>query len=165
VALLALAAVSMSNDAANEVASNQHHLDGVVYCETKPAEQVDAAKGLLQRLLPEYQHLFNLRIAPPDTTSSFFEIEVIDGIIDVYGTSGIELTSAINWFLKYFCNSSVSWEATGGRQLDSSSFSAERMREYELRGKVRVDRVVPHSYYQNIVTMSYSFTYWDWDRW
>jgi hypothetical protein len=165
VTLLASAAISMSHpNAAYEFASNQHS-DGITFCDPKPADQLEAVQGLLQRLLPEYQHLFTLKIAPPDTTSSFFEIEAIDGTIDVYGTSGVEITSGINWFLKYFCNSSVSWEATGGRQLDRSSFSAERMREHELRGKVRVERAVTHSYYQNIVTMSYSFTYWDWERW
>lgn len=70
----------------------------------------------------------------------------------------------MHWFLKYFAGSSVSWNATGGLQLNESSLTAASLAAMEAKGQFRIERAVPFSFYQNVVTMSYSMAFWDWDR-
>jgi hypothetical protein len=76
----------------------------------------------------------------------------------------VELASGVHWFLKYFAGSSVSWNATGGLQLNHGSLTAASLAAMEAKGQVRIERAVPFSFYQNVVTMSYSMAFWDWDR-
>lgn len=130
-----------------------------------PPQQVAAAE-LVQRLLPEHHHLFSLHLQQqPSSGHGWFSVEAVKGQIVVQGTSGVELASGVHWFLKYFAACSMSWNSTGGLQLNHDSFSAAALAKIEAKGKVRIERAVPFSFYQNVVTMSYSMAFWDWDRW
>lgn len=133
-----------------------------------PHPQQHAAAALLQRLLPRQQHLFHLSLEqqqqPGLGPHGWFSVEVARGKVHIHGTSGVELASGVHWFLKYFAGSSVSWGATGGLQLNQDSFTAAALDALEAKGKVTIERAVPFSFYQNVVTMSYSMAFWDWDR-
>lgn len=90
---------------------------------------------------------------------------MLKGRVHVHGSSGVELASGVHWFLKHFAGCSVSWHATGGLQLSHAALSPAALAAMESKGLVRVERAVPFSFYQNVVTMSYSMAFWDWDRW
>lgn len=127
------------------------------------ASQQLTAQSLVKRLLPDHHHLFKLQLQQ-DASSGWFSLEVKAGRVHVCGTSGVELASGVHWFLKHWADSSVSWHATGGLQLGDYSLEAERLAEMEARGKETIERAVPFSFYQNVVTMSYSMAFWEWDR-
>jgi alpha-N-acetylglucosaminidase len=132
----------------------------------QPEPQQIAAAELLRRLLPDHHHLFCLaHQVPTPTAPQWFSVEVSKGLVHISGTSGVELASGVHWFLKYFAGASVSWEATGGLQLSHASLSAAALAGMEAKGQAKVERAVPFSFYQNVVTMSYSMAFWDWDRW
>jgi alpha-N-acetylglucosaminidase len=88
----------------------------------------------------------------------------VKGRVHIDGTSGVELASGIHWFLKHFAHCSVSWHATGGPQLNLESLTPAAVASMESKGLVRIERAVPFSFYQNVVTLSYSMAFWDWDR-
>lgn len=67
-------------------------------------------------------------------------------------------------FLKYYAECSVSWDLTGGVQVSPASLTPERLAVLEHSGAVTVERAVPFSFYQNVVTLSYSMAFWEWDR-
>ncbi|CAL5229140.1 g12413 [Coccomyxa viridis] len=75
------------------------------------------------------------------------------------------MAAGLHWFLKYACRSSVSWNITGGNNIDGSCFTSAFLEGLEQQGGMRRERSVPWHYYQNVVTPSYSMTYWSWDRW
>ncbi|EMS50400.1 hypothetical protein TRIUR3_11279 [Triticum urartu] len=81
----------------------------------------------------------------------------------IQGNTAVELASGLHWYLKYWCGVHISWDKTGGAQLASvpSPGSLPRVKETA----VKVERPVPWNYYQNVVTSSYSFVWWDWRRW
>ncbi|CAN8256438.1 unnamed protein product [Cochlearia groenlandica] len=136
-----------------------------------PSLQESAAKGLLQRLIPTHIHSFDLRIISKDACggSSCFIIENYDGLkqigpeIVVKGTTGVEIASGLHWYLKYKCNAHVSWDKTGGIQVASVPRPGRLPRLDSNRILIR--RPVPWNYYQNVVTSSYSYVWWDWERW
>lgn len=153
---------SIIEDSLSRQCKSNGHSDEVLQVSCT-ARQIEAVEGLLYRLIPEHAHLFDLRLVHSGGSSGSLFVE--DGFVHIEGSSGVELASAIHWFIKYFCCSSFSWRATGGLQLDTECFSAAKLQEFESRGKVTIERSVPYSFYQNVVTMSYSMAYWDWQRW
>ncbi|KAL8171495.1 hypothetical protein V2J09_023299 [Rumex salicifolius] len=133
--------------------------------------QESAAEALLQRLLPGYTSSFDLKIIPKDVCGgvSCFWIENHDkssehGLeIVIKGTSAVEIASGLHWYLKYSCGAHISWDKTGGVQTTSVPKPGSLPSVGE--NGVIVHRPVPWNYYQNVVTSSYSYVWWDWDRW
>ncbi|CAL4914461.1 unnamed protein product [Urochloa decumbens] len=138
-----------------------------------PAEQEAAAAGVLRRLLPSHARSFSFQIDSKGSVcgeSSCFRISnAVDNPdnggpeILIQGTTGVELVSGLHWYLKYWCGVHISWDKTGGAQLASVP-SPGSLPRVEGEG-VKIERPVPWNYYQNVVTSSYSFVWWDWKRW
>lgn len=70
--------------------------------------------------------------------------------------AGTEMAAGVHWFLKYACNSSVSWHLTGGFNIDNNCFQPESLERIRQMGPIHRGRSVPWSYYQNVVTPRYS---------
>ncbi|KAI3425569.1 uncharacterized protein J3R85_010077 [Psidium guajava] len=134
-----------------------------------PSVQETAAEGVLKRMLPFHSHCFLFKIIPKDVCGgkNCFLIENYeqkDGPeITIKGTTAVELASGLHWYLKYWCDAHVSWDKTGGIQVASVPKAGSLPR---LKGKgVMIQRPVPWNYYQNVVTSSYSYVWWNWSRW
>ena len=122
-----------------------------------------AIKGLVTRLLGEkYVNQFTYEVIPQSAGHDTFEI---DGnsqppFITLRGNNGVSLAMALNYYLKYMCNNSVSWGRDGsGNNLKLPA---------PLPMPKNTTRIVsPHRfrYYQNVVTVSYSMAWWDFKRW
>ncbi|KAJ8573583.1 hypothetical protein K7X08_010094 [Anisodus acutangulus] len=133
--------------------------------------QESAAKGVLQRLLPAHLHSFEFKIVSKDLCGgrSCFRITNYKSLsrnaheILIQGTTAVEITSGLHWYLKYRCGAHISWDKTGGVQLASVPKPGS-LPLVEVEG-VMIQRPVPWNYYQNVVTSSYSYVWWDWQRW
>ena len=131
-----------------------------------PADGVDAARGLLTRLLPGHADSFELTALDPSsckgkTAKCFGYSASPGGKVSIRGTSGVELSMAINHYLKYVANVSVSWEQTGGNQLSLPPDLPPPP------ATVHVERSTDIHYYANVCTFSYSFVWYslaDWVR-
>ncbi|KAK8481335.1 hypothetical protein V6N12_041558 [Hibiscus sabdariffa] len=138
---------------------------------SSPLVQESAAKALLRRLLPTHFHSFGFKIVSKDVCGGqgCFLIENYSGSsqkgpeITIRGTTAVEIASGLHWYIKYFCGAHVSWDKTGGVQLASVPKPGLLPRVKD--GGVLVQRPVPLNYYQNVVTSSYSYVWWDWERW
>ncbi|XP_008802642.2 alpha-N-acetylglucosaminidase [Phoenix dactylifera] len=136
-----------------------------------PSIQEAAAWGVLKRLLPNHTSSFGFEIAPKGICEEFgcFRISSIENSsyggpeILIQGTTAVEISSGLHWYLKYWCGAHISWDKTGGNQVASVPPPGSLPR-VEGQG-VKLERPVPWNYYQNVVTSSYSFVWWDWKRW
>ncbi|KAI5084126.1 hypothetical protein GOP47_0000295 [Adiantum capillus-veneris] len=134
--------------------------------------KIAAAKSVLYRILPNHNSSFDFHIISQEEcggkacfiiTNARSERVVTSQEIRISGTSGVEILAGLHWYLKYWGGGHVSWRKTGGMQLTSIAKPGELPR---VSGSgVKVQRVVPWSYYQNVVTVSYSSVWWDWKRW
>ncbi|KAL3681211.1 hypothetical protein R1sor_024167 [Riccia sorocarpa] len=152
--------------------ASEIELSSIITSNTDPATQEDAARGVLKRLLPKHESSFQLQIISkePCGGKACFHIEnhplksIAGGPeIRISGTSGVELCAGLYWYLKRRCGAHISWDKTGGKQL-STVPEPGSLPPLETGG-VKVVRPVPWSYYQNVVTSSYSFVWWNWERW
>ncbi|XVF33702.1 hypothetical protein REPUB_Repub17cG0190900 [Reevesia pubescens] len=138
---------------------------------SSPSVQESAAKALLARLLPTHLHSFHFQIVSKDVCvgQGCFLIQNYNGStqdgpeILIKGTTAVEIASGLHWYIKYFCGAHVSWDKTGGMQIASvpKPGSLPRVKDWG----VLIQRPVPWNYYQNAVTSSYSYVWWDWERW
>lgn len=136
-----------------------------------PSVQESAAKAVLGRLLPAHFHSFHFQIVSKETCGGqgCFLIENYNGPsqdgpeIIIKGTTAVEIASGLHWYIKYFCGAHVSWDKTGGIQIATvpQPGSLPPVKD----GGVLIQRSVPWNYYQNVVTSSYSYAWWDWGRW
>ncbi|KAK9277974.1 hypothetical protein L1049_027531 [Liquidambar formosana] len=137
-----------------------------------PSVQVSAARGVLRRLLPSHSSSFEFRIVSKERCGgeSCFMISNHPSFsthgspeILISGVTGVEILAGLHWYLKYWCGSHISWDKTGGKQLFSVPKAGFLPRVQDAG--VSIQRPVPWNYYQNAVTSSYSFAWWDWERW
>ncbi|PWZ41645.1 Alpha-N-acetylglucosaminidase [Zea mays] len=138
------------------------------------AEQEAAARGLLARFLPSHSTSFEFRVISISTElcggKACFVINnhpLFDGEgtpeILILGASGVEISAGFHWYLKHYCAAHISWDKTGGAQLSTIPRPGSLPRVPD--DGVLIQRPIDWSYYQNAVTSSYSFAWWDWDRW
>lgn len=117
---------------------------------------VEAAQGVLERLIPAQADQFTLEAIPPEKDRDVFEIEARDGKVTVRGSSGVAIASGIGWYLKHHCHCDFSW---CGDQL--------RLPEPlpALEEKIRRATPYPHRYFFNYCVFSYTLAWWDWPQW
>lgn len=118
-------------------------------------DQADAAHGVIKRTIPQHAHLFHVTIndALPLHTFRLFKANNAD-IVEIEASSGVIACKGFNHYLKYYCNSHVSW-------------NGHRIHLPEYLPDVNVTETSPsrYIYYQNVCTWSYSFAWWQWNDW
>ena len=120
-------------------------------------EPEDAARGVLQRLIPDKADLFELVSIPKDNGRDVFEIETAEGgKIILRGSSGVAISSALNWYLRRYCNATVS---LCGNQLDLADPLPP------VGENVRIVSPFRYRYCFNYCAFSYSMAWWDWPQW
>ena len=70
-----------------------------------PNDPVQAATELLQRILPGAAAQFTLELLPPQPHGeAAMQLGSKDGKVLLLGTGGVELASALNWYLNDYLN-------------------------------------------------------------
>jgi alpha-N-acetylglucosaminidase len=122
-------------------------------------DDVTAARELLIRVLGEesIDDFRFERIKPTSEGHDVFEIAGSeDGKVVLRGNNGVAMASALNHYLKYFCNAHV---AQTGEQIDLPEplDAPEKL--------IRISSPYRYRYAYNYCTFSYTMAWWDWDRW
>lgn len=120
------------------------------------ASPVEAARGVLQRLLPAQAERFVLELIPAQNGADRFEVETRGGQVFVRGSSGLALTSGANWYLEHVCHCDVSWcgdQLQVPDPLPPLDKPVQRTTPYQYR------------YFFNYCAFSYTMAWWDWPQW
>jgi alpha-N-acetylglucosaminidase len=120
------------------------------------AGAIDAAQGVVVRILPEKSDEFVLEEIPAENQHDVFEIESSGGKIVLRGNNGVSIASAFNWYLKYYCNCQISWSGDQLRVPDPLP---------AVKAKVHIASPFLYRYDLNYCTHAYSMAWWDWNRW
>ena len=123
---------------------------------TGAAVAAEGAAGLLERLLPGKEDCFELASIAKEDGLDVFEIESVGERIVLRGSSGVAIASALNWYLKHYCDASVSLL---GSQLELPHPLPK------VTEKVRIATPFKYRYCFNYCCFSYSMAWWDWPQW
>ncbi|WP_257666716.1 alpha-N-acetylglucosaminidase [Parapedobacter tibetensis] len=117
---------------------------------------VEEANAFIKRILPEHFEAFDVEDLPSEEGKDKFEIESERGKIVLRGSNGVSIGSALNHYLKTFCNADISWNGTNldiPPKLPSVKQKISKISPYKYR------------YYLNYCTFNYTMAWWDWERW
>ena len=122
-----------------------------------PFAMADTLTGLVGRLLPGYENkfVFEIKDGVP-SEEDFFELSSKGNKVHITANNRVNAATGLNWYLKYYCNCSV-------------SFCEDQLklprRLPVIQGKIRKNTPLVRNFYMNYCTFSYTTAYWDWDRW
>nr|XP_033774828.1 alpha-N-acetylglucosaminidase [Geotrypetes seraphini] len=122
--------------------------------------QTQAVRELLRRLIGaragDFWLSVNSSVAGKDGLDTYQLASGEGGKVLVTGSTGVAAATGLYSYLKSHCGCHISWS---GMQLQLPSPLPA------VREVIRVTTPNRFRYYQNVCTASYSFVWWDWDRW
>ncbi|MEU7579195.1 alpha-N-acetylglucosaminidase [Streptomyces sp. NPDC041068] len=121
-----------------------------------PALDTDAARSVLNRLLPHHAEQIRLRLLPPRGREDRFRVTGTAGRIEVSGTTPAVLLTGVHWYLKYVCGAHVTWN---GSQLDLPRRLPAPARPLERSTSLA------HRFALNDTNDGYTAPYADWTYW
>lgn len=115
-----------------------------------------AIEGVVRRILPEQHSLFIVEKIAAENGNDVFELYNRNGKVILSGNTGVSVISALNYYLKYYCNKEYSWSNMNPVVLKDIPF---------IPLKIRKVSPYKYRYYLNYVTFNYTAAWWDWERW
>jgi alpha-N-acetylglucosaminidase len=119
------------------------------------ADPLDAARGVLARLIPHQARQFELALVPSRDGHERYRISNGGGRIRVEGTTPSAVLFGVNWYLKYLAGVQISPD---GDRVPTGRFALPRR-------PVEGDTPYPIRYALNENVDGYTTPYWDWPRW
>lgn len=115
-----------------------------------------ACYDLIERVVPGASKYFDVNFIPAEDGKDVYEVSSDGKKIKLSGNNGVSVASALNYYLKTYCNFELTWNGPGCGVPTAFPLDVERVR-----------KVSPHAYryYLNYCTFSYSMAWWDWERW
>lgn len=111
---------------------------------------------LVKRVLPGNEDKFLFELLESSNNEDVFEISAKDGKVLIRGNSPVNIAYGLNWYLKYYCQVSI-------------SFCEDQLNlPKQLPLPVKVERhktKLVQNFYMNYCTFSYTTAFWDWKRW
>jgi len=98
-----------------------------------------------------------LNLAQQPMARTFFELKTEQGKLVVKGNSYNSQAYGLNHYLKYYCNTSVSWYKADQIDLPKQMPAVEKPVRQEARVKNR--------FFLNYCTFGYTMPWWGWDEW
>jgi len=117
---------------------------------------VIAAKGLTERIIPQHANQIVFEEISRDNDNDIFELESRNGKIIIRGNNGVSMAMGFNWYLKEYCNCSVSLRGNNLKLPDKLP---------EINGVIRKLSWAKYRYYLNYCSFGYSMPWWDWSQW
>ncbi len=118
---------------------------------------VEVAKSMLKRLIPAYADSFLFKKVDGNG-KDFFRIEsTADARIMISGNNANSMATGLNYYLKYYCLTTVSWYAD--QPVEMPAKLPQVLSPIEITAKVK------RRFFLNYCTFGYSMAFWDWDDW
>ena len=131
---------------------------GLVSASLHAAESgVQAARGLIARIVPAQVEHFVAEIVPVENGQDVFEIESRGGKIILRGNNGVAIASALKRYLADFCHADPGWMCGSQMKLPAVLPAVPE--------KIRVVSPYQYRFDYNYCTHGYTFAWWDWPRW
>ena len=109
---------------------------------------------MLERIDPGASKKFKTELVKSPT--DFFELDQKGDKVVVRGNSWVNIATGINWYLKYYAGTHLSWNGMSAK-LPAVLPKVEKKERHETDLSMRYDF--------NYCTFSYSMAFWDWERW
>ena len=103
-----------------------------------------------------YDKEFVFSLSEENSEKDFFELRSEKGKIVISGNNYVSIANGLNWYLKYFCNCSLSF-------CENQLKLPKKLPKIEK--PFRQNALLNNNFYMNYCTFSYTASFWDWERW
>ena len=121
-------------------------------CSTKDEK---AAMGLAKRIVPEYAS--RIEFIQTDDTLDVFALSMKGSNLIISGNNANSMAVGLNHYLKYYCNSTVSW------YIDDPVEYPSEMPYVDV--PVRIESRTGERFFLNYCTFGYTMPWWKWEDW
>lgn len=119
------------------------------------ANDVKTAQGLAQRILQDKSK--NIVFKKTPAGKDIFSIESRNGKIIVSGNNANSMAVGLNYYLKNYCHTEISWYQNEPIDLPASLPTVDK--------KISIDAKLPMRFFLNYCTYGYSLPWWTWKDW
>lgn len=121
------------------------------------ADDVAVFNGLVGRLLPNLQSQIVGKQITKKGGGDFFQLSTDGGKLTVAGNNANSMAVGLNYYLKYYCNTTVSWYV-------DDHFDAPKT-IVPVEGTVTINGRVKNRFFLNYCTFGYTMPWWNWQDW
>lgn len=128
-----------------------------IQCTNPPKTDLIPVEKVIVRLIGEQAaNQIRLENISKEKGKDVFEVESVDDKLVLRGSSQTAIGYALNWYLRYYCQSQIS---RAGEQLSLPDPLPK------VGPKIRIISPYPNRYYLNYCTFNYTSSFWDWNQW
>src|ERR1035441_1272095 len=124
--------------------------------QARSSEEVTAARGVVERLLPNHAGEIHLERAAP-ASNEFFRVSGSTGNIRVQGSTTSALLMGVHWYLKYVAGVSCSWNGDSLNRLPKKLPAPSASIQVRANGQ--------HRFALNDTNDGYTGPFWSWKEW
>ena len=124
------------------------------------AKEKDVAtmQSMVKRLIPAYAENFQFKKTKPVDGKDYFQLDTSDsGKIVIGGNNANSMAMGLNYYLKYYCLTTISWYADIPVEMPETLPVPEKT----FSAEAKVDR----RFFLNYCTYGYTMPYWQWKDW
>ncbi len=114
-----------------------------------------AVRALAERIIPEYADNFRFEVVQDSTDC--FEIESVGRKIVIRGNNSNSIAVGLNWYLKNYCLTTVSWYADDPVEMPAVL--------PEVAEPVKIQARAGERFFLNYCTFGYTMPWWNWNDW
>lgn len=130
---------------------------GAIAMQAGNCRDVEVAKSMLKRLIPAYADSFLFKKVDGNGKDLFRIESTADDRIMISGNNANSMATGLNYYLKYYCLTTVSWYAD--QPVEMPAKLPQVFSPIEITAKVK------RRFFLNYCTFGYSMAFWDWDDW
>ncbi|MDD2960675.1 MAG: alpha-N-acetylglucosaminidase [Muribaculaceae bacterium] len=117
---------------------------------------VNTAKALTQRIIPQVSEKFVFKkISSP--VDRFVLEDTKEGKIQISGNNANSMAMGLNYYLRYFCMTTVSWYNDIAVELPATLPI--------VKDQITIDAKVAKRFFLNYCTYGYTMPFWQWNEW
>lgn len=117
----------------------------------------DVMQAMAQRLIPKYAGQFVFKQSNALNGKDYFKLESKDKQILISGNNANSMAMGLNYYLKYYCLTTVSWYA--GIPVEMPAVLPTIDKPFTAEAKVA------RRFFLNYCTYGYTMPYWKWSDW
>ena len=127
-----------------------------VFCTVSANTGIIAMRAMVSRLLPTHSSSFEFRVIN-DSKTDLFTIRSKGGKIIISGNNANSMAVGLNFYLKNYCLTTVSWNEKDPIELPTVLPSVKR--------EIQINAKVQSRFFLNYCTFGYSMVWWKWRDW
>lgn len=120
-------------------------------------KDVASMQALVKRLIPVYSEKIHFKEIKPVNGKDCFQLESGQNKIVISGNNANSMAMGLNYYLKYYCLTTVSWYADIPIEMPDTLPA--------VKNKIRVEAKVDKRFFLNYCTYGYTMTWWQWKDW